>query len=181
MTFGIFFAILCPFVGINVMMSYCGDIASQVLPSLKSIIGALLMLAFWVFSAISIAYVGKYGRKEMTIWGTYGIAATLYAITFGYFMVGTSLTTAQMIIFLSMIAYLFVYGMTYAPIMWMWVAEALQPAVIGYAIMLNWAGAALIMIFFPLVQAAVPNPGYIFAFFGTFAVLSIPITKKIML
>lgn len=178
---GLFYAILCPFVGINVMMSYCGDIASKVLPSLTSIIGALLMLAFWVFSAISIAYVGKYGRKDMTIWGTYGIALTLYAITFGYFMAETSPVTAQMVIFFSMIAYLFVYGMTYAPIMWMWLAEALQPTKIGYAIMLNWAGAALIMILFPLAQAAVPNQGYIFAFFGTFAVLSVPITKKFML
>ena len=81
MIYGLFYAILCPFVGINVMMSYCSDIASKVLPSLKSIIGALLMLSFWIFSAISIFYVGKYGRKDMTVWGTYGIAFTLFAIT----------------------------------------------------------------------------------------------------
>lgn len=178
---GLFYAILCPFVGINVMMVYCGDIASQVLPSLKSIIGALLMLAFGVFSAISIAYVGKYGRKEMTIWGSYGIAVTLYAITFGYFLAEASPLTAQMVIFFSMIAFLFVYGMTYAPIMWMWLAEALQPTKIGYAIMVNWTGTALIMILFPLAQAAVSNQGYIFAFFGTIAVVSIPIIKKFML
>jgi hypothetical protein len=181
MIYGLFYAILCPFVGINVMMSYCSDIASKVLPSLKSIIGALLMLSFWIFSAISIFYVGKYGRKDMTVWGTYGIALTLFAITFGYFLAESSPVTAQMVIFLSMIAFLFAYGMTYAPIMWMWVAEAVQPTKIGYAIMCNWAGAALIMILFPIVQASVSNQGYIFAFFGLFALLSVPITKKFML
>jgi hypothetical protein len=65
--------------------------------------------------------------------------------------------------------------------MWMWVAEAVQPTKIGYAIMCNWAGAALIMILFPIVQASVSNQGYIFAFFGLFALLSVPITKKFML
>ena len=84
--YGLFYAILTNFVGINVMMSYCGDVASKIFPSLKDIIGALLMLAFFTFSAISIGFVGKYGRKDMTIWGTYGIALTLYSITIGYFL-----------------------------------------------------------------------------------------------
>jgi len=86
-----------------------------------------------------------------------------------------------MIVFFSMIAYLFVFGMTYAPIMWMWLAEALQPSKLGYAVMVNWFAAATIMIFFPLAQAAVPNQGYIFAFFGTFTILSVVMTKKFML
>jgi len=67
-------------------MSYCGDVASKIFPSLKNIIGALLMLAFFFFSGFSITCVGKYGRKDMTLWGTYGVALTLYAITFGYFL-----------------------------------------------------------------------------------------------
>ena len=78
----------------------------------------------------------------MTLWGTYGLAATLYMITLGYFLVSTMPMVAQLIIFFSMIMYLFVYGMTFAPIMWMWVAEAIQPHLIGFAVMTNWAGSA---------------------------------------
>lgn len=47
--------------------------------------------------------------------------------------------------------------------------------------MVNWSGAALIMILFPIVQEAVPNQGFIFAFFGTMAILSIPVTRKYMI
>ena len=86
-----------------------------------------------------------------------------------------------MIVFFSMVAYLFVYGMSYAPIMWMWLAEALQPSKLGYAVTLRWIGASLIMILFPLIQAVVPNQGYIFAFFGTCTFLSLAVTKKFML
>lgn len=71
--------------------------------------------------------------------------------------------------------------MTYAPIMWMWLAETLQPAKIGYAVTANWCGAALVMILFPIVQQMVPNQGIIFAFFGIVATLSLFVTNKLML
>ena len=63
----------------------------------------------------------------MTLWGTYGIAASLLGITFGYFMSESYPSPAQIIIFVSLIVYLFMFGMTYAPLMWMWVTEALKP------------------------------------------------------
>ena len=88
----------------------------------------------------------------MTLLGTYGLTVTLYIMTFGYYIATNSPGLAQIVIFASMILFLIVYGLTYAPIMWMWVAEALQPTQIGYAIMINWSGAALIMILFPIVQ-----------------------------
>lgn len=68
------------------MFSYCNDIAVKIFPSLKPIIGSFMMLLFFIFSAMSIKYVSIYGRKELTIWGTYGVAATLYLMAFGYFL-----------------------------------------------------------------------------------------------
>ncbi len=104
------------------MMSYCGDVASNIFPFLKPILGSLMMFLYMLFSAMSLTFVSKYGRKDMTLWGTYGLATTLYMITLGYFLVSTMPIIAQLLIFFSMIMYLFVYGMTFAPIMWMWVA-----------------------------------------------------------
>lgn len=163
------------------MMSYCGDVASNIFPFLKPILGSLMMFLYMFFSAMSLPFVSKYGRKDMTLWGTYGLAATLYMITLGYFLVSTMPMVAQLIIFFSMIMYLFVYGMTFAPIMWMWVAEAIQPHLIGFAVMTNWAGSALVMIIFPVIQSAVSNQGYIFAFFGTCAALSVYVTNRLMI
>lgn len=104
------------------MMSYCGDIAAKIFPSLKPVLGALLMLLFLITSIIAIGYVSRHGRKQMTLLGTYGLAVTLYIMTFGYYIATNSPSLAQIIIFASMILFLIVYGMTYAPIMWMWVA-----------------------------------------------------------
>lgn len=179
--YGIFYASLCPFVGINVIMSYSTDIAVKIFPSLKPLIGAIMMFLFFCFSAIAIEYVSIYGRRPMTIWGTYGIAASLLGITFGYFMVNSHPSFSQITIFCCLIVYLFMYGMTYAPLMWMWVAEALQPSQIGYAVMANWGSAAFIMILFPIVTELVPNQGYIFLFFAVVALLSLIVTKKLML
>ena len=120
--FGIFYAFLCPLVGINVMISYCGDVASGIFPSLKPILGTLMMLLYLIFSALSLPSVSKYGRKDITLWGTYGLVFTLYMITAGYFLVSSFPTLAQLLIFFSMVLYLFVYGMTFAPVMLMWLA-----------------------------------------------------------
>jgi len=109
-------------VGINVMMSYGGDVASKVMPSLRPVMPAILMFLYFCFSFISMIYVGRYGRKLITMVGTIGLVIALYLITAGYFLKSTNLALAQIIIIISMIFYLFAYGMTYAPVMWIWVS-----------------------------------------------------------
>ena len=168
-------------VGINVMFTYCNDIAASIFPTLKPVIGTIMQFLFLCFSAFSIGYVNRYGRKEITLWGTYGLIIVLYTMAFGYFISASFPSLAKLIIFTTIILYLFVYGMTYAPVMWMWLAEAIQPHRLGYAITVNWSGATIVMIGFPIVQNLVPNQGYIFAFFGSFAVFSLYMTNKYML
>ena len=87
----------------------------------------------------------------------------------------------QVLIFGGFVLELFVYAMTYGPIMWMWVAEALQPSQIGYAAMASWGGAALVLILFPIVQQRLENQGFIFLFFAFFALSSLLVTNKLML
>ena len=81
-----------------------------------------MLFLFFFFSAVSIGYVNRYGRKEMTLWGTYGLIVALYLLNFGYFISDIFPSLAQLIIFVMLILYLFVYGMTYAPVMWMWLS-----------------------------------------------------------
>ena len=117
----------------------------------------------------------------MTIWGTYGIIIANFGITFGYFFSNYSSLLSQLLIFGGLVFELFVYGMTYGPIMWMWAAEALQPSQIGYVSMASWGGAAFILILFPVVQKNIDNQGFIFLFFGVIAVLSLIVTKRLMI
>jgi hypothetical protein len=67
--------------------------------------------------------------------------------------------------------------------MWIWISEALLPHTIGYAIMVNWGGASIVMIFFPILLEILPghNPAYIFLFFAIYLTLSLFVTNKFML
>jgi len=49
--------------------------------------------------------------------------------------------------------------------------------------MINWVGASIVMIFFPIALEHLPNnnPGYVFIFFGTFGLLSLIVTSKLMI
>lgn len=169
--------------GINVMMSYGGEVISSIAPELRSIMPAILMLFFLLSSIISLIFIKKYGRKILTIVGTIGLAITLYVISFAYFISSTNISLSQILIVTFLFVYLLVYGLTYAPVMWMWVSEALLPHTIGYAVMVNWAGAAIVMIFFPILLEHLPehNPTYIFLFFAVYLTLSLFVTNKFML
>ena len=110
------------------------------------------MFLFFFFSLVAVEYASKYGRKTLTLLGTYGIAVSLYFISVGYFIADKYETLSQIGVFVCLIFFLFMYGMTYGPLMWMWVAEACQPSQVGKAVMANWVGAALVMILFPIVK-----------------------------
>lgn len=120
--FAIFYAFLCPMVGINVIMSYGGEVASHVMPSLRAVMPAILMFLYLVFSSFSLIYVGRYGRKTLTMAGTVGIVLGLVVISFAYFISSRNTPLAQILIVIALVWYLFVYGLTYAPVMWIWVA-----------------------------------------------------------
>jgi len=49
--------------------------------------------------------------------------------------------------------------------------------------MVNWGGASLVMILFPIVIQYLPdnNPGFIFLYFGTYGLLSLIITSRFMI
>ncbi len=90
---------------------------------------------------------------------------------------------SQLLIVVFFFVYLLVFGLTYAPVMWMWMSEALLPHTIGYAVMVNWSGAAIVMILFPILLEMMParNPAYIFLFFAAYLALSLIVTQAIMI
>lgn len=80
----------------------------------------------------------------------------LYAISYGYFISQSQPALAQTIIVTAFLLFLMAYGLTFAPVMWIWVSEAVQPKNIGYPIMANWFGAASVMIMFPIALKYLP-------------------------
>lgn len=169
--------------GINVIVSYGGEVVSSIAPSLRSIMPAILMLFYLFCALISMAFINKYGRKSLTYYGTIGLSLNLVIIAWGYFIRESHVFLSQMVIVVFLFVYLVAFGLTYAPVMWIWVAEALLPHTIGYAVMINWSGAAIVMIFFPILIELLPhrNPAYIFLFFAAYLASSLIVTDRLMI
>lgn len=120
--YAIFYAFLCTMSGINVMMSYGGEVVSAVAPNLKAIMPALLMLFYLLSSLLSLPFLRKYGRKELTLYGSIGLLISLLAISLGYYLTNSQPAMSQLLIVIFLFVYLLIYGLTYAPVMWIWVS-----------------------------------------------------------
>ncbi|MFM7850976.1 MAG: hypothetical protein ACKO96_03460, partial [Flammeovirgaceae bacterium] len=68
-----------------------------------------------------------------------------FLIAIGYF------ANISLFILVGLFGFLTAFGMTFAPVMWLWASEVIQPEKLGVAIMVNWGGAALVMTLFPIV------------------------------
>ena len=80
------------------------------------------MFLFLIFSTISIGFVEKYGRKHMAIMGSYGIAIAHSLIAIAFFVENLHPLFAKLLSLAGIVFYLYVFGMTYGPILWIWLA-----------------------------------------------------------
>ncbi len=72
--------------GINVIISYGGDVVATIAPNLRSVIPAILMFFYLLSAFIAVVFVNRYGRKALTFNGTIGLSLTLIVIAIGYFI-----------------------------------------------------------------------------------------------
>jgi len=117
----------------------------------------------------------------MTLWGARSLFVANYCIAVGFLLNSSYQTFSQILILFSFVFFLLVVTMTFGPILWMWTAEALQPSQIGYAIMMNWLGAALNGMLYPILKNWLPNEGFIYMFYGSVALLFVPVVKNLMI
>lgn len=138
------------------------------------------MFFYLLSSTYSVILVKKYGRKTLTRFGSSGLAICLYFISFAYYVADTQIALSQFLIVTFLFVYLFIYGITYAPAMWMWISDALLPHTIGYAVMTNWSMAAVVMIFFPILVKIISS-SIIFLIFAVFTTSSLYFISKFMI
>ena len=117
----------------------------------------------------------------MACLGMYGLTVAHSMIGIA-FLIGNTFPTLAQVLSLSGIAfYFYIFGMTYGPILWIWLAEALQPRQMGYAILANWLGSAITAALYPVAKETAPNQGYIFFFFAGASIICVPALNKLMI
>ena len=72
------------------------------------------------------------------------------------------------------------FGLSLGPVVWLYIPEVVQPNIVPFSTGINWGGAALVMLLFPIIKKSLPNenPSYLFFFFSIWCVLSFLINAK---
>jgi MFS transporter, SP family, sugar:H+ symporter len=171
------------FVGINSIFYY-GDVLWQSVgfssdDSLRNnvVTGVINVLA----TLVAIAFVDRAGRRPLLLWGSAGMGVTLAVLVLAFStashveghpvlsrpMAITALASANL--------YVFAFGMSWGPVVWVLLGEMLPNAIRGAAmaaaVFVQWMANWLVTITFPPIVAAA-GPGAAYAMYLAFTLLS---------
>jgi hypothetical protein len=110
----------------------------------------LLTFELCIAAVVSINFLEVYGRKLHIIAGTSACTVCLTVVSIGYFINNLAPFLSQLFIIFGLLIYLFCFGLTFSPVVWMYIPEVVQPNLVGYPVMGNWFGASIVMILFPI-------------------------------
>ena len=128
-----------------------------------------------------ISYLlSRVGRKTILQWGTVFGAITTGIIGVGFFIHDLNKDVGNILILFGLVVFMANFGLSLGPVVWLYIPEVVQPNIVPFSTGINWTGAALVMLLFPIIKKALPNenPGYLFFFFSVWCVGSFLINAK---
>lgn len=145
-------ALLQQFVGINAVVAYGGEIAESAIPSLKSIFPMLINLEQVLTSLIVSYLLSRIGRKMILLIGTIVGAISTGIIAIGFFIHDGNADFGNVFILFGLVIFMANFGLSLGPVVWLYIPEIVQPNIIPFSTGINWAGAALVMLLFPIIK-----------------------------
>ncbi len=180
---GTVLSMLQQFVGINSIFYY-GDVLWQSVgfssaDSMRNnvITGLINILA----TLVAIAFVDRAGRRPLLLWGSAGMGLTLGALVLAFATashVGGHLVLSRPIAITALLSanlYVFAFGMSWGPVVWVLLGEmfpnAIRGAAMAAAVFAQWMANWLVTITFPPIVVAA-GPGAAYAMYLAFTLLS---------
>ncbi|MDP9276839.1 MAG: sugar porter family MFS transporter, partial [Actinomycetota bacterium] len=186
---GIGLSVFQQFVGINVIFYYSTVLwqAAGFTESDSLIITVITGVVNVVTTLIAIASIDRYGRKPLLIIGSIGMAVTLgtLAVVFGTATLdkaGDPVLTgiAKPIALLAANLFVFAFGMSWGPVVWVLLGESfpnqIRAAALSLAAGAQWVANWVISTSFPPLKDA--GLGLAYGLYTTFAVLSLLFVLK---
>jgi SP family xylose:H+ symportor-like MFS transporter len=174
---GIMLSVFQQFVGINVVLYYAGNIFRNMGSStdsslLQTIIVGLVNLTFTV---VAIMTVDKFGRKPLMIIGSIGMAVSMIALGFTFYMGNTGILA---LIF--MLLYTAAFAMSWGPVCWVLLAEMFPNSIRGamsIAVAAQWIANWVVSLTFPIMNdntwlTEQFNHGFTYWIYGIMGILS---------
>lgn len=151
--------------GINAIVTSASTIVGKILPSLANDVPLIINAVQLVATLLPIYILTKVGRKPLTLFGNLGLA--LVDIGIGVLFLFSDWGPSGMVIFVLLMVYMFIYGVSLGPVVWLYVPEIIPAKVVPLATMMNWFGCSLCVIFTPIaIKDNDSNPEYVFFFYG---------------
>lgn len=91
-------------------------------------------------------------------------------------------TWVSVLIISCLILYICSFAITFGPLVWLYVAETVQPTLVPFAAMTNWFFATLIISSFPIIRSQSENkdvPG-LFLFYSICILIALVVCLKLM-
>ena len=114
-----------------------------------------------MIGSLTCSYLlSRFGRKQILQSGCVAGTVALLCISVGFFFKpkgdGSS-TMSTVFILIGLALFMANFGLTLGPVIWLYIPEIVQPSLVGVATGVNWLGASITMILFPILQEAMPN------------------------
>lgn len=73
------------------------------------------------------------------------------------------------------------FGLSLGPIVWLYIPEIVEPEVVPFSTLSNWASAAIVMILFPIMIDKLGNSGPLFLFFALWSLASFCLNQRLVI
>lgn len=122
---------------------------------------------------VAIRIIDRVGRKKLLLFGTTGMALSMFIISLAYFQAGSSGGIANWVILTFITAYVASFGISWGTVVRVLISEILplriRGSVMGYVMVFNWGFNFLIGMFFPTVLQSL-GLGTVFVVFGVIGI-----------
>lgn len=165
--------------GINIVIIYGIGIINQAMnSSLNAKILQLFSVVIEALGSLSSAYLLKrVGRKALFQLGTAVSCVFMLLICIGFLALPDQTTGQQVLIIVSLFIFMFDFGMTLGPVVFLYIPEIVDPVVISYASMVNWLACGATLILFPIIGEYL-RIGFLFLFLSVWCLVSLVINHK---
>lgn len=151
--------------GINAIVTSASNIVAGTISGLQNDVPLIINAVQLVATILTVFVLTRVGRRPLTLFGNLGLAIIDLAIGV-LFVFEDEWKPSGMFIFALLIVYMFIYGISLGPVVWLYVPEIIPANVVPIATMMNWFGCSLCVIFTPIVTNLTGSSYPVFFFFG---------------
>ncbi|HVB03033.1 MAG TPA: D-xylose transporter XylE [Chitinophagaceae bacterium] len=149
---GILLSVFQQFVGINVVLYYAGNIFRNMGSSTDSslLLTIIVGIVNLLFTVVAILTVDKFGRKPLMIIGSTGMALSMFALGFAFYL---GKLGAGALVF--MLLYTASFAMSWGPVCWVLLAEIFPNSIRGalsIAVAAQWIANWVVSLTFPMLN-----------------------------